>query len=84
MGKEDRLKNKNEGKDEGESDGSGEGEIQEKKKEEKTKEEEDESKDPPHEDCMEYKLVGATVHSGTAHAGHYWSYINTKRGREEA
>jgi hypothetical protein len=20
------------------------------------------------------------VHSGTAHAGHYWSYINTKRG----
>lgn len=24
-----------------------------------------------------------TVHSGTANAGHYWSYINTKRGYEE-
>jgi ubiquitin carboxyl-terminal hydrolase 9/24 len=27
--------------------------------------------------------VGATVHSGTANAGHYWSYINTKRGYQE-
>jgi Ubiquitin carboxyl-terminal hydrolase len=27
--------------------------------------------------------VGTTVHSGTAHAGHYWSYINTKRGHSE-
>jgi len=24
-----------------------------------------------------------TVHSGTANAGHYWSYINTSRGYEE-
>lgn len=23
------------------------------------------------------------MHSGTAHAGHYWSYINTCRGQEE-
>ena len=25
-----------------------------------------------------------TVHSGTANAGHYWSYINTRRGHAEA
>ena len=24
-----------------------------------------------------------TVHSGSANAGHYWSYINTKRGAHE-
>jgi ubiquitin C-terminal hydrolase len=29
-------------------------------------------------------LVGTTVHSGTANAGHYWSYIDTKRGYQEA
>ena len=38
---------------------------------------------PEEEDCFEYKLVGVTVHSGTANAGHYWSYINTKRGHLE-
>ncbi len=27
----------------------------------------------------EYKLVGVTVHSGTAEFGHYYSYINTNR-----
>lgn len=26
-----------------------------------------------------YKLVGINVHQGKASAGHYWSYINTKR-----
>ena len=35
---------------------------------------------PSEETCFEYKLVGVTVHSGTANAGHYWSYINTARG----
>lgn len=35
------------------------------------------------DDCFEYKLVGVTVHSGSANAGHYWSYINTYRGEEE-
>lgn len=35
---------------------------------------------PEPEDCFEYKLVGVTVHSGSANAGHYWSYINTQRG----
>ena len=39
---------------------------------------------PEEEDCFEYKLVGTTVHSGTANAGHYWSYIDTKRGYQEA
>lgn len=43
----------------------------------------DGSQEPAPEDCFEYKLVGVTVHSGTAHAGHYWSYINTRRGRDE-
>jgi ubiquitin carboxyl-terminal hydrolase 34 len=38
-----------------------------------------ENEEPPEEDCYEYKLVGVTVHSGTAHAGHYWSLINTTR-----
>jgi len=38
---------------------------------------------PEEEDCFEYKLVGVNVHSGTANAGHYWSYINTKRGTLE-
>ena len=32
---------------------------------------------------FEYKLVGVNVHSGSANAGHYWSYINTVRGLEE-
>jgi hypothetical protein len=38
---------------------------------------------PDEETCYEYKLVGVNVHSGSAHAGHYWSYINTKRGMTE-
>ena len=27
--------------------------------------------------------MGVNVHSGSANAGHYWSYINTKRGFDE-
>jgi ubiquitin C-terminal hydrolase len=38
---------------------------------------------PVEDDCFEYKLVGVNVHSGSANAGHYWSYINTVRGLEE-
>lgn len=30
-----------------------------------------------------YKLVGVTIHIGTAEHGHYYSVINTKRGSEE-
>ncbi len=30
-----------------------------------------------------YKLVGVTIHRGTAEHGHYYSLINTKRGHEE-
>jgi len=40
----------------------------------------EENEVPEPEDCYEYKLAGVTVHSGTAHAGHYWSLINTRRG----
>lgn len=51
---------------------------------EEKKEESDEEPQPDivEDDCFEYKLVGVNVHSGTANAGHYWSYINTKRGFE--
>jgi hypothetical protein len=35
-------------------------------------------KKKPKED-YEYRLVGVTVHSGTAEFGHYYSYINTNR-----
>ena len=38
---------------------------------------------PEEEACFEYKLVGVNVHSGTANAGHYWSFINTRRGVDE-
>lgn len=37
------------------------------------------SEEPADESCYEYKLVGINVHSGSANAGHYWSYINTNR-----
>lgn len=38
---------------------------------------------PIQDDCFEYKLVGVNVHSGSANAGHYWSYINTNRSTDE-
>jgi len=74
MSNENRLKQEN-----GEVDPDME---QEQPLEETTKKEAepDESQEPALEDCFEYKLVGVTVHSGSAHAGHYWSYINTCRG----
>ncbi len=43
----------------------------------------EDSKMPEEDNCWEYKLVGVTIHSGTANAGHYWSYINTRRGHAE-
>jgi ubiquitin carboxyl-terminal hydrolase 34 len=43
----------------------------------------EDDKEPAEDDCYEYKLVGVNVHSGSANAGHYWSYINTVRGFEE-
>ena len=49
----------------------------------KKQEAEEDFKQPKHDDCFEYKLVGVNVHSGTADAGHYWSYINTNRGSDE-
>jgi ubiquitin C-terminal hydrolase len=45
-------------------------------------EDEDQKKGEKYEgenECYEYKLVGVTVHVGTADAGHYYSYINTNR-----
>jgi len=47
------------------------------------KEDEEEPVEIVQDDCFEYKLVGVNVHSGTANAGHYWSYINTNRGIDE-
>ena len=44
-------------------------------------------KDPFHgqdEKYYQYKLVGVVVHNGTADAGHYFSYINTTRKKEES
>jgi ubiquitin C-terminal hydrolase len=35
------------------------------------------------EDEYVYKLVGVTIHRGTAEHGHYYSLINTKRGKLE-
>lgn len=43
----------------------------------------EEDAEPEDDDCFEYKLVGVNVHSGSANAGHYWSYINTVRGMDE-
>ena len=30
-----------------------------------------------------YRLVGVNIHSGTVSSGHYWSFINTRRGTDE-
>jgi ubiquitin carboxyl-terminal hydrolase 9/24 len=58
------------------------GEEEEEKKEEPA-EEGQEAEEPNPEpilgDCFEYTLAGVTVHSGTANAGHYWSYASTER-----
>lgn len=69
MGKENRLKKEGDGEDDN-------AEEQPAPRDEEG-EDEDEQQEPPEEDCFEYELAGVTVHSGTAHAGHYWSYINT-------
>lgn len=76
MEKEGRLKKKQEKQEDDES--------EEELDEETIKKRQEEEKSWPQEEtCYEYKLVGATIHSGTANAGHYWSYINTKRGQQE-
>lgn len=71
MKKENRIKDPKEGEEDDEG-----GAKEEQKEESKDQD----NQWPAEEDCYEYKLVGTTVHSGTANAGHYWSYINTKRG----
>jgi ubiquitin carboxyl-terminal hydrolase 34 len=76
MEKEGRLKKKQDDQE----DDDDEEEVDE---EELKKRAEEQKSWPEEESCYEYKLVGATIHSGTANAGHYWSYINTKRGNEE-
>jgi len=81
MGKENRLRKE---KAAGEEDDAKETREKEPKADQEQDDEADEHQEPIQEDCFEYKLVGVNVHSGTAHAGHYWSYINTRRGREEA
>lgn len=71
MGKENRLRKRKGSQDE-------DGEIA-------ADQQPNESDDqwPEEEDCWEYKLVGTVVHSGSANSGHYWSYINTRRGHAE-
>jgi ubiquitin carboxyl-terminal hydrolase 34 len=80
MGKENRLKKPAEGGEAQEEEIDAEASA-EKKDEDN---EEEENVEPEQEDCFEYKLAGVTVHSGTAHAGHYWAYINTARGQDAA
>lgn len=35
------------------------------------------------DDDFVYRLVGVQIHRGVANGGHYWSLINTVRGKEE-
>ena len=70
MGREGRLPKK------GDAEGAEEEEATEQK-------EDADFVHPEEEDCFEYKLVGVNMHSGSANAGHYWSYINTNRGADE-
>jgi hypothetical protein len=42
----------------------------------------DELMNIPDEDYI-YKLVGVNIHNGNGDHGHYWSIINTKRGKDE-
>jgi len=79
MEKEHRLKNDEE-EDDNETTANTVPESEGKEGETK---EEEENPEPIVEDCFEYKLVGVNVHSGSANAGHYWSYINTNRGTDE-
>lgn len=85
MGKENRLKEQQDEDDAGLSNQVQSGNQDELTEEEiqAKKEAEDEIREPERDDCFEYKLVGVNVHSGTANAGHYWSYINTNRGTDE-
>lgn len=78
MKKEGRMKSKNEGEDSGEEQQESHQQVETEKKE-VGDEEEEENPEPIEDDCWEYKLVGVNVHSGSANAGHYWSYINTER-----
>lgn len=84
MGKENRLKDQQDEDEAGASTlvSSNQEELTEEELQAK-KEAEEEIREPEIDDCFEYKLVGVNVHSGTANAGHYWSYINTNRGTDE-
>jgi ubiquitin C-terminal hydrolase len=77
MGKEDRLKKQDNAEQEDIVE-----DLEKNDDSKDKKEDEDENVEPGIEDCFEYKLAGVTVHSGTAHAGHYWAYINTNRGAD--
>lgn len=81
MGKEGRLKEQQEAGEESMLSQQDQQLTEEEKQ--KRIEAELESREPDLDDCYEYKLVGVNVHSGTANAGHYWSYINTNRGVDE-
>jgi len=78
MGNEQRLKKEDQ---EDGGDQAADTKLEESAQKE-DEEESDEMVDPEIEECFEYKLVGVTVHSGSANAGHYWSYINTQKDKE--
>mmetsp|Transcript_18346 Transcript_18346/g.24530 ORF Transcript_18346/g.24530 Transcript_18346/m.24530 type:complete len:320 (+) Transcript_18346:2495-3454(+) len=82
MGKEGRLKSQQEEEEIGNVQNQNEAELTEEEIT-RRREAEEEAREPELDDCYEYKLVGVNVHSGTANAGHYWSYINTNRGTDE-
>jgi ubiquitin carboxyl-terminal hydrolase 34 len=80
MKKEGLVKEKKEGDEEEEEEQASPEQEGEKNEDES---EEEENPIPIEDDCWEYKLVGMNIHSGTANAGHYWSYINTERASGE-
>ena len=57
-------------------------EAAEKQKEKEKEAGAEEGEEEEDDTQFEFKLVGVVIHVGTAEAGHYYSYINTKRGQK--
>lgn len=61
-----------------------EGKEAEENKDVKVKVKEREKKPLKEKEYYSFKLVGVVMHNGNAESGHYYSYINTSRGRTGA